>query len=401
MSPAEPVHELSHLRTMPDNEAEARLRTTVESSIGANFLGGHRISILRNGDEIFPSMLDTVRSAEHSIDFVTFVYWTGDIAQRFAEVLAERSTAGVRVRVVLDAFGSAPMKQSLIEKMTAAGVAIERFRPVVRWKFWEADHRTHRKIMIVDDRVAFTGGVGIAREWEGDARRPDEWRDTHFRIEGPAVLALKATFLTDWRDTGHTIEATDASTPRPGDVGDTEVAVVDASAQVGLNDAELALEALVASSKQRLVLQTPYFNPTPELSDLLRDALARGVEVDLLVPGPHVDKRVSDLTTKEMYLPLLEKGARVWRYQPTMMHVKAVLVDGLLSLVGSININRRSVAKDEETAVAILDRGITAELENDFQRDVSKSMPAKPGEQARPIQRRLAAKLLRPARDEL
>lgn len=396
-----PEYELSHLATPPGDEAEQRLRRAIESSIGATVLGGHQVSILRNGDEIFPSMLDAIAAARHSIDFVTFVYWTGDIAQQFAQALAERSTAGVRVRVVLDAFGSAPMKQSLIDEMVAAGVVIERFRPVFRWKFWKSDHRTHRKIMIIDDKIAFTGGVGIASEWEGNARTPDEWRDTHFRIEGPAVLGLKATFLTDWRDTGHAVDPTDARTSRPAKAGDVDVAVVDGSAQIGFNDAERAIEAVIAVSRQRLLVQTPYLNPTPEVSDLLSQALERGVQIDLLVPGPHIDKRVSDVMTREMFLPLLKQGARVWRYQPTMMHVKTILVDGMLALVGSINLNQRSVKKDEEAAVAFLDSGITSTLEAHFQEDVKKSLPAEPEQYVRPTHRRVAAKLLRPVRDEL
>jgi cardiolipin synthase len=396
---AEPSgHRLSHLDSSPDPDP-ARFRDALESTVGAVFQDGHRVTVLRNGNEIFPAMLEAMESAEDTIDFVTFVYWKGEIARKFAAALVERSLAGVRVRVVLDAFGSAPMKRSLVRDMNKAGVAVERFRPTVRWKFWEADHRTHRKILVVDNRVGFTGGVGIASEWEGDAKDPSEWRDTHFQIEGPAVLALKSAFLTDWRDTGHAIDLTDARVTRPDSAGEVAVALLDGSAQIGFNDTERALEAVVAAAEHRILIQTPYFNPTPELIGLLEAALARGVEVDVLIPGPHIDKRISEVMAVEMYQPLLRMGGRVWRYQPTMMHAKAVLVDGILSVVGSLNINQRSVSKDEETAIGILDQGITSELERHFRDDVARSEPA--SEDDADEGRRLLAKLLKPISSEI
>lgn len=390
---------LSHLDEPPSDADGERLRNALESSVGAVFLPGHDVTVLRNGDEIFPSMLEAIRGAEATIDFVTFVYWKGEPARQFADALAERSMAGVRVRVVLDAFGSAPMRKSLIRRMSGAGVAVERFRPTVRWKFWEADHRTHRKILVVDNRIGFTGGVGIASEWQGDARDSSEWRDTHFRVEGRAVLALKAAFLTDWRDTGHAIDVSDARVERPDSPGDIDVALLDGSAQIGLNDAERALEAVVAAAEHRILIETPYFNPTEELLELLESALERGVEVDVLVPGPHIDKRISEVMAVDMYRPLLRRGGRVWRYQPSMMHVKAILVDGVLSIVGSWNLNRRSVYKDEETAIAILDAGITGELEQHFQHDVERSEPASMDDDDGG--RRLLAKVLKPISQEI
>lgn len=383
-----------------DQNHPARLKHAVEAGVGVVFRGGHRVDVLRNGNEIFPSMLEAIRSAESTIDFVTFVYWKGGVAREFASALAARSREGVRVRVVLDAFGSAEMDEALIDHMVAAGVAIEKFRPISRVKFWESDHRTHRKILIVDSRVGFTGGVGIAEEWEGDARKPSEWRDTHFRIEGPGILELKATFLTDWRDTGHPIDLTDVRVESPPEAGEVELAVIDASAQIGYNDAQRALETLIAAAQRRIALQTPYFNPNDEVNDLLKEALARGVDVDILVPGPHIDKRISDVMAQEMYLPLLEEGARVWRFQPSMMHVKCLMVDSALSLVGSVNINRRSTEKDEEVGVAFIDAHVTATLEEQFDDDISRSLPAdRDGD--RKGGGAITAKLLKPFKKEL
>ncbi|NND04526.1 MAG: cardiolipin synthase B, partial [Acidimicrobiia bacterium] len=345
-----------------ENIETGPLRVAVESVLGNIFTDGNTIEILKNGDEIFPAMLEAIRSAESSIDFVTFVYWTGDIAREFAKALAERASAGVRVRVILDGFGSLPMEQDHIDDMRKAGAVVERFRPVVRWKFWESDHRTHRKVLVCDERVAFTGGVGIADEWKGDARKPEEWRDTHFRITGPAVLGLRAAFLTDWRDVGHRIDRADIAVEPPSSQGSVTVGVIDGSAQIGYNDAERVLEAMIAAAERRIIIQTPYFNPTEELTTALIEARRRRVDIDILLPGPHIDKRVSAVVAQDCYFPLVDEGIRVWIYQPTMMHVKAVLVDDELAMIGSVNINRRSVEKDEEVALVVLDRSVVAEL---------------------------------------
>jgi cardiolipin synthase len=193
-------------------------------------------------------------------------------------------------------------------------------------------------------------------------------------MEGPIALALKSTFLTDWRDTGHPIDITDTSVKRPDSAGDIDIALIDGSAQIGFNDTQRVFEGLVTAAQQRILIQTPYFNPTPAILNLLKDAVTRGVEVDLLIPGPHIDKRVSLVMAEEMYLPLVDCGVRVWRYQPTMMHTKALLVDGIVSMVGSLNVNRRSIKKDEEAGVAIMSQRVTGELESHFQRDVSQSV---------------------------
>src|SRR5690606_18804933 len=189
-------------RVRVTDHADDPFRRALEAFVGVVFTDGNSVTRLRNGTEIFPAMLRAVRLAQSRIDFVTYVYWTGDIARQMAYALAERARGGVEVRVLLDAVGAQPMSQELIDVMTSSGVELRWFRPPARWKVWEIDHRTHRKILVVDHQYAFTGGVGVAQEWEGDARNENEWRDTHFQIEGPAVDPLRATFLSDWRDAG-------------------------------------------------------------------------------------------------------------------------------------------------------------------------------------------------------
>jgi len=391
---------LGHFDSDRDPGAGERLSRALEA-VGMVFQSGNEIEVLRNGKEIFPSMLEAVESAEKSIEFVTFIYWQGDIARTFAKTLAARAKDGVRVRVILDAWGSRPMNPELIENMTRAGVQVERFRPVIRLKFWESDHRTHRKILVTDGETAFTGGVGIAEEWEGDARHPGEWRDTHFKVTGPAALALRAAFFSDWRDCGHVVEDHDLEVPEVDHAGSSEVAVIDASAQIGFNSAERVIEALVTAAHSRILIATPYFNPPAELRTLLKSAIDRGVELDLLLPGPHIDKRICDVVSESHYGELVDHGARVWRYQPTMMHVKAILVDGAMSLVGSVNVNRRSVEKDEEVAIAINDNATTELLESHYREDVANSELVSPPFEGAPLARRVAAALLRPLRAEM
>ena len=378
-----------------------KLRAAVETIVSTRFIGGNHVKVLKNGDEIFPAMLSALSQAKKSIDFVTFIYWEGDIARTFAARLAEKARDGIRVRVVLDAWGSMPMDEELVHTMTSAGVQLEHFRPKARWKFWENDHRTHRKILVIDDQVGFTGGVGIASEWEGDARNSEEWRDTHFLLDGPIAMGLKATFLTDWRDTGHAVNPSDADSKAVQKRGDVEVALIDGSVQIGYDDAERVLEALIAAAEQRILIQTPYFNPSDIVLDLLKAAMERDVEVDLLVPGPHIDKRVSKIMAEEMYIPLISMGARVWIFQPTMMHVKAFLVDSTISMVGSVNVNRRSMLKDEETAVVILNEEITQILEEHYREDIRRSCLSEAEEPQRSVFHKILSKILKPVKQEL
>lgn len=349
-----------------------RFRRALEAFAGVVFTEGNSVTRLRNGVEIFPAMLRAIRLAERRIDFVTFVYWTGDIARQMASALSERARAGVEVRVLLDAVGAAQMSDGLVDQMEDSGVTVRWFRPVARWKVWEIDHRTHRKLLVVDDDVAFTGGVGVAEEWEGDARDETEWRDSHFEIRGPAVDALRSAFLSDWRDAGGTMFSDGAIPDRPRRAGDVTLGVVDGSAQIELNTAGRALECVVAFAQRRLWIATPYFSPTERLTELLTQAAGRGVEVRVMIPGPHIDKRVSLIAAKEHALELVDAGVWFHRYRPSMLHVKQIVADQTLSMVGSVNFNQRSVHKDEEVAVVAIDHGLNEMLAADYLEDMAR-----------------------------
>lgn len=357
----------------------ARLRRALEGILGVPATEGNRIEALRNGDEIFPAMLEAIDGAEATIDFLTFVYWQGEIGTAFAERLAERAQHGVRVRVLLDAWGSQPMDAELIDLMHEAGVQVHRFRPLSRFKPGDINHRTHRKVLIVDEETGFTGGVGIADEWQGDARNEDEWRDTHFRVRGPAVDGLRSAFLDNWAETDAELfdESVDRFPDQP-QAGDSVIQCVRGGSETGWSDIATLYRTLLQLARERIRITTAYFVPDEELTRRLCDAAARGVQVQILLPGPHIDKRFVQVASEASYEQLLDAGVEVWCFQPSMLHAKVMTIDGLLANVGSANFNSRSIADDEEVNLVVLDPDLTAELDRHFDEDLERSEPIDP-----------------------
>ena len=367
-----PWRSLDRLTALVDDYDSHRYRHALESALGVPFVDGNRVTVLQNGDEIFPAMLGAIRRAEERIDFLTFIYWQGDIAADFAGALSEKARAGVEVRVLLDAYGARKIGRTLQDEMAEAGVSIRWFRPLSTWRVWRSDKRTHRKILVVDGRVGFTGGVGIADQWTGDARNPDEWRDTHMALEGPAIRGLNAAFLDNWNAAGdwdwhEPAPLTDALD------GGVPVQVVRASSTVGWSDTATLLRSLVSVARVRLLLVTPYFVPDALLQKLLAEAVDRGVDVRLMLPGPHCDQQISRFAGHTSIAPLLDAGVKIWLYQKTNLHAKLVMVDGTLSCIGSANLNHRSMGKDEECCAVVLSREIAGQLENRFIEDCAES----------------------------
>lgn len=384
-----------------DNDRIANLRCAFEDILGIPFTEGNSVNVLRNGDEIFPAMLEAIAGARSSIEFLTFIYWTGDIARRMAHALADKAKAGVVVRVVLDGFGAKPMRDDLVEMMRASGVHIRWFRPLATWRLWSMDNRTHRKVLVVDGEVGFTGGVGIAEEWEGDARDETEWRDTHFRLRGPVVSGLRGAFYGNWAEIDRKVAVALPNVRHHEAAGEVWMQVLRTTASIAWSDIASMLELIVAQAQERLRIATPYFAPDGIATELLQEAMDRGVEVDVIIPGPHVDRRATEIASTEDYLPLLEAGLRVWTYQPTMMHTKVVTVDGLLAQVGSANFNQRSMRKDDELAVIVLDRGTVATLDRQFDEDLARCHRVGMSEMKnRGLLRRLGEVVLRPVRSQ-
>ena len=391
---------------LPQRASEDRtdeIRRTLEGVIGVPATEGNLVDVLVNGDRIFPAMLEAIGEAQRTIDLLTFVYWRGGIGTRFAQALSDKAGSGVRVRVLLDAWGASSIEPNLVSEMEDAGVRVRWFRPLHRLQPTKVNHRTHRKVMIVDEATGFTGGVGIADEWSGDARSEDEWRDTHFRVRGPAVDGLRAAFLDNWLETDP--EVFDASIDRFPDQpqpGRAVIQCVRGASEVGWSDISTLLLALLQLAKDRIRITTAYFVPDDELIECLNAASDRGVTVEILLPGPHGDKRFVQLAGQAIYERLLEHGVRVWHYQPTMLHAKIMTVDGLVANVGSANFNARSTELDEEINLVALDPDLVRTLDRQFDLDLERSEEIQQGRwEDRSVGRRFLEGITKPLRHKM
>jgi cardiolipin synthase A/B len=390
----------------PQRASEHRtdeVRRTLEGVIGVPATEGNLVDVLVNGDRIFPAMLEAIDEARRTIDLLTFVYWRGGIGTRFAEALSDKAGSGVRVRVLLDAWGASSIDPDLVSQMEEAGVRVRWFRPLRRLQPTKVNHRTHRKVMIVDEATGFTGGVGIADEWCGDARSEDEWRDTHFRVRGPAVDGLRAAFLNNWLETDS--DVLDASIDRFPDQpqpGRAVIQCVRGASEVGWTDMSTLLLALLQLAEERIRVTTAYFVPDDELIECLNAAGDRGVTVEILLPGPHGDKRFVQLAGQAVYERLLEHGVHIWHYQPTMLHAKIMTVDGLVANIGSANFNARSTELDEEINLVALDPDLVRLLDRQFDIDLERSEEIQPGRwEDRSVGRRVLEGITKPLRHKM
>ncbi len=354
----------------PGSPAFARL---VESWCGGPLRPGNRVEVLCNGAEIFPSMLEAIASASRAIDFSTYIFWKGETATTFGEALMERARAGVEVNVLVDGWGSAPMDRALVTRMEQAGVNFVWFRTPHWYTTGKLNNRTHRRIMVVDGTLGFTGGMGVADEWSGDAEGPQNWRETHLRIEGPAVRDLLGAFADNWvEETGRVLSV--AHLPEIPELDDgVEVQVSKSSAGQGRAAAEALFFAAIAGARERLWFTTAYFSPRQALVDELVAAAVRGVDLRIVVNGPHIDKQVVRRAGHRSYTPLLEAGVRLFEYQRTMMHAKVVVADDGWANVGTANFDNRSLALQNEMNCSVLDSALVAELEKHFLDDFDAS----------------------------
>jgi cardiolipin synthase len=362
------------LEDCPDVGSEGFLRA-VEALTQAPVTRGNRAEILINGDRIFPAMLDAIGAAQRTINLLTYIYWRGEIGSRVADAVCERASAGVSCRVLLDAMGSIKMDPELIDRMDDCGVRVSRFRPPKPYAIRRGNNRTHRKLLIVDGRIGFTGGVGIAEEWTGDAQDPGHWRDTHVRVEGPVVRGLLGSFAENWLEaTGEVLAGADdlpELEPIPGERA--AMLAIRSSAGVGDTDVETVFFLTIAAARRSIDLTSAYFAPRPAFLHALADSARSGVAIRVLVPGPHIDKDIVRHTARSVYGQLLEAGVRVFEYQPTMLHAKSLVVDGAWSTVGSANFDNRSFQLNDETVLGVQDEAFAAQLTETFEHDLERS----------------------------
>ena len=275
------------------------------------------------------------------------------------------------MRVLLDGQGARPMRRDLVEQMQRAGAEVEFFRPL-SWRLVRNLRRTHRKVLICDGTVGFTGGVGIAKEWEGDARDPSEWRDTHFRIEGPAVDGLRAAFISNWLEDERQWDVERELLPPLQRPGSAAIQVLRATSSYGWNDIAMLLRTAVGRARRSLLVSQAYFSPDPGMCRILCDAAERGVEITVMTPGEHIDARISREAGDDRVGELLRAGVRLFRFLPTMLHTKVLIVDEQLAVVGSANFNHRSSLWDEEVSLAVLDEDLVRTLREDAERDLAR-----------------------------
>ncbi len=362
--------------------------------LGPPFVQGTGVRALLNGDEIFPPMLAAIRAAQVSITFETYIYWQGDIGREFAAALAERASQGVKVHVLLDWVGSAKMEDGLVEQMTQSGVQVQRFHPPHWSNLGRMNNRTHRKLLVVDGRVGFTGGVGVAPQWTGNAQGPSHWRDTHFEVMGPVVAQMQAVFIDNWiKVTGDLLHGPDYF-PALAPAGTAWAQMFSSSPSGGSESMQLMYLLAVTSASVSIDLSAAYFVPDSLTQQALVDALKRGVRLRIVVPGKHIDSDAVRGASRATWGPLLSAGATIAEYGPTMYHCKVMIVDGLLTSVGSTNFDNRSFRLNDEATLNIVDRAFARTQTATFESDLALSHPVSHAEwQNRPVREKLGERL--------
>jgi cardiolipin synthase len=341
--------------------------------LGPALLPGNKVDTLVNGDEIFPAMLQAVRGARRSITFESYIYWKGDIGRQFAEALAERARAGVQVRVLLDWAGSYKMDEDSINEMGRAGVQIMKYHKPRWFRFRHLNNRTHRKLLVVDGTVGFTGGVGIADNWTGNATDPDHWRDTHFRIEGPVVAQIQGAFADNWTQATGEVLHGDAFFPPLAPAANLPAQMFKSSIDGGAESMQLMYLLSIAAARESIDLSMAYFIPDDHTLDHLVAALKRGVRVRIVLPGRHTDSWLVRRASRAHWGRILENGAELYEYEPTMFHCKVLVVDGLWTSVGSTNFDTRSFRLNDEANLNVYDRAFAARQRAVFERDLQQS----------------------------
>ncbi|MET0218383.1 MAG: phospholipase D-like domain-containing protein [Burkholderiales bacterium] len=348
---------------------DPQFRRTMGVLLGPAIVGGNRLWTLNNGDEIFPAMLAAICAAKRSITFETYIYWSGGIGKTFAEALSERARAGVKVHVLLDWVGSLKMEQALLDEMQRAGVEIAKYHPLHWYHIARMNNRTHRKLLVADGRIGFTGGVGIADKWSGNAQDPDHWRDIHYRVEGPVVAQLQAVFLDNWMKVRGEVLHGDTYFPALEPMGPSPAQMFSSSPSGGGESMRLMYLLSITAARHAIRLSASYFVPDALTIRTLVQARERGVEVQVIVPGGYIDSETVRRASRAKWGALLEAGVEIYEYRPTMFHCKVMVVDEVLVSVGSTNFDNRSFSLNDEANLNVYDIGFAREQVAVFQRD--------------------------------
>jgi cardiolipin synthase A/B len=351
---------------------------TIEAYTDAPIVGGNRIELLFNGDETFPVMLRDIKTAKSTITFAQYLYEDGSISYEFAQAFSDRCRAGVQAHILIDNQGSQKIPGEIPAMMRDAGCHVEFFRRVeaqqvfLPWKLLKYNYRNHRRVLVIDGRVGFTGGYGISEAWTGDGRTEDHWRETNARVEGPVVKYLQAAFTESWLEATGALLGGDGYFPRLEPRGKVSAQMVKSSPIGGSFQNYMLFLLSITSAKKSILITNSYFIPDDTMIEALLKAAARGVRVVILVPGK-IDHQITYRASRSNYGRMLLGGIQIFEYMPALMHAKTMVVDGVWATVGSTNFDNRSFALNEELNLTVYDSGIAQRLEEAFEQDLKYS----------------------------
>jgi cardiolipin synthase len=350
--------------------SDPQFRREMGVMLGPSILPGNHVTDLENGDEIFPAMLAAIRGAKKTITFETYIYWSGEVGRKFADALSERARSGVKVNVTIDWVGSVSMDEVQLKEMEDAGVQVQRYRPLHWYNLARMNNRTHRKLLVVDGTVGFTGGVGIGDPWQGRAQDPDHWRDMHFRVEGPAVAQFQAAFNDNWiKTSGQILNGSDYFPPQQR-AGDMDAHLFISSPAGGAESMHLMYLMAIAAAEHSIDLDAAYFIPDELITKALVAARHRGVRIRVVTPGKNTDSDAARMASKAGWGPLLMAGVEIYEYEPTMFHNKMLIVDRELVSVGSTNFDLRSFQLNDEASLNVYDQAFAGRMTKVFEDDL-------------------------------
>lgn len=343
--------------------------------MGPPFLPGNKILSLYNGDEIFPAMLSAIRSARKTITFESYIYWSGHVGDQFVTALSERARAGVKVHVLLDWVGSERIEDSYIQRLHDAGVEVERYHVLKWYNVSRMNNRTHRKILVIDGELGFTGGVGIADEWSGNGLDEKKWRDTHFAVRGPVVAQMQSAFMDNWLKVRPEVHESPEYFPELTAQGDAWAQMFKSSNTEGGSSVRIMYLLAIAAARKSIYLESAYFMPDELVIDEILHARRRGVDVQILVPGKLTDAFVVRHASRRQWEPLLEAGIKFFEYDPAMLHCKVFVVDEYFVSIGSTNFDERSFRLNDEANLNVLSAQFAQEQIRAFEIDKARSHP--------------------------
>ena len=346
---------------------------TMGNLLGPQLVGGNEITAYQNGDQIFPPMLEAIRGAQKTITFETYIYWEGQIGRSFTEALCDRARNNVKVHVLMDWVGTDRINKTYLEEMRQAGVEIERFHPPRWYNLSKLNNRTHRKLLVVDGKVGFTGGVGIADPWLGNADRPDRWRDSHYRIRGPAVGQMQSVFNDNWIKARAEVLYGPEYFPAPESGGESLAQVFHSSKGQGSENVRLMYLLSIASARKHIRLSMSYFVPDSLAIETFVAARKRGVKVEIITAGEKTDAPAVRSASRSRWQDLLAAGVELYEYEPARYHCKVMIVDDVWVSVGSTNFDDRSFRQNDEANLNIYDAKFAAEQAVFFEQDLKNS----------------------------